>query len=56
MPLMKMDLLRCRGFDAKPQGELKVQAKATMFMKTKECQSANLIKATMFMKTKDLYF
>ena len=37
-----------------PQGELKVQAKATMLMKTKERQSGNLIKATMLMKTNDL--
>jgi hypothetical protein len=36
------------------QGELKVQAKATMLMKTKERQSGNLIKATMLMKTNDL--
>ena len=37
-----------------PQGELKVQAKATMLMKTKERQSGNLTKATMCMKTNDL--
>ncbi len=40
----------------KTQGELKVQAKATMFMKTKESESCNLIKATMFIITNDLYF
>jgi hypothetical protein len=54
MSLMKRGLSRCRGFGAKTQGELKVQAKATMFMKTKERHSRDLVKATMLMKTKDL--
>jgi hypothetical protein len=38
------------------QGELKVQAKATMLQKTKEVECCDLIKATMLMKTKDLKF
>jgi len=33
-----------------------VQAKATMFMKTKESENGNLIKATMFIITNDLFF
>ena len=54
MSLIKSGLPRSRRRDAKTQGELKVQAKATMFMKTKERHSRNLVKATMLMKTKDL--
>jgi len=38
----------------KSQGELKVQAKATMFMKTKVGETSDLIKATMSMKINNL--
>ena len=38
----------------KSQGELKVQAKATMFMKTKDGDTADLIKATISMKINNL--
>src|SRR5208282_1557876 len=38
------------------EGELKVEAKATMLQKTKEVKSCNLIKATMLMKINDLKF
>jgi len=38
------------------QGELNPRAKATMSLKTKETERADLIKATMLIKTHDLYF
>jgi hypothetical protein len=38
----------------KSQGELKVLAKATMLMKTKDRQPADLIKATISMKINNL--
>ena len=54
MSLIKMGLPRSRRLGAKTQGEIKVQAKATMFMKTKAGETSDLIKATISMKTKVL--
>jgi hypothetical protein len=51
-----MNLLHRSGSVSKTQGELKVQAKATMFMKIKDRECCKTVKATMLMKTQGLYF